>query len=294
MNKVLAFFVMLLPIFAQAQVRVAAEAPRQDKPTFKYDSTKNAMRFPDYYIGQDLFVIPADDEKIISTHYRFGKMVGESKRNTRLEGVPNTETVSGHTFHVICKQPYYLDNIEEPFCGVLLLEDKETGEMIYYKHDVFGPKLFPFIVLGYKEKFEQHNKDKKFVFKAYTLYNFDTGSPIEAHGTTWTFKEIIAIPNKMKPNFLLVDENGIQAAVEEMDGFIPKSDIDSYIRKYGKSMVETALDGSIKIGMPKELVVVAKGEPRNKNNGSHTDQWVYGKYGNDCVYFKNGKVTGWN
>ena len=59
-------------------------------------------------------------------------------------------------------------------------------------------------------------------------------------------------------------------------------------------MCDMAIEGKIKVGMPEELVRIAKGNPRRINRASYGDQWVYGEYGDDCVYIKHGKVTSWN
>ena len=287
----LAIFLALLPLITAAQVRVASAAPQNDQIKFRYDSTKNALRFAEYYIGQDLFVIPTDDAKKVSLYYRFGRKVEILRKSTILKDKPNTEEVKGHTFHVVGKQDFMLGGMNETLCGILVMVDKETGDTIYYSHDIYGDKLFPFITLGFKEKYERDNKDKKFVFRSYSLYDFETGEKIDAHKTTWTFKEIIAMPDKMEPGYYLVNDGGIATAVENMDDFIPKSYIDSYAKKYGKAMVDAALDGDVKVGMASDLVRIAKGKPEHINSASYGQQWVYK---NMYIYIKNGKVTGWN
>ncbi len=287
MKKILAILA-LLPLIASTQVRVASPHQKHDELKFQYDSTKNAMRYADYYIGQDLFVIPTEKVTL------FGRNIELWRNTTRLKDIPVVEEVSGQTFHVIGKRDYILGGIKEPFCGYLVMVNKNFGDTLYYEHGINGEKLFPFIVLGYKEKFERNNKDKEFVFHGYSLYDFDTGDKFDAHSSSWTFKEIIAMPNEKKLGYYLVNDNGRATAVTDMEDFIKKSDIDNYTKKYGKKMVNMALDGEIMIGMPKELVTIAKGEPLRIHTSNSGEQWVFGKYGNDCVYFKKGKVTGWN
>lgn len=283
------FFVImaLLPIIANSQVRVASPHQKDDGLKFHYDSTKNALRFADYYIGQDLFVIPT--EKVTN----FGRSIETWRNTTRLKDFPVVEEVSGQTYHVIDKKDYILGGVKEPFCGYLVMVNKNFGDTLYYEHGIYGEKLFPFIVLGYKEKFERNNKDKGFVFHGYTLYDFETGEEIDAHSSTWTFKEIIAMPNEKKLGYYLVNDNGRATAVTDMEDFIKKSDIDNYTRKYGKKMVNMALDGEIMIGMPDDLVRIAKGNPDKINFSSYGEQWVY-KNKHQYIYIKNGKVSGWN
>lgn len=65
--------------------------------------------------------------------------------------------------------------------------------------------------------------------------------------------------------------------------------------------IESAIiDGEIRVGMTKEDVRAAWGDPRSINRsyyegtGAET-QWCYGRgSGLQCVYFENGYVTGWN
>lgn len=287
----LAIFLALLPLITAAQVRVASAAPQNEQIKFRYDSTKNAMRFAEYYIGQDLFVIPTDDAKNVSTYYRFGRKVEMLRKSTILKDKPNTEEVKGHTFHVVGRQDFMLGGRNETLCGILVMVDKETGDTIYYSHDINGDKLFPFITLGFKDKFEKNNKDKRFVFRSYSLYDFETGEKIDAHKTTWTFKEIIAMPDKMEPGYYLVNDAGASTAVTDMSDFIKEADIKSYTKKYGKAMVDEALDGNIRKGMPTDLVKIAKGQPDKINSASYGQQWVYK---NMYIYIKDGKVSGWN
>lgn len=283
------FFVImaLLPIIANSQVRVASPHQKDDGLKFHYDSTKNALRFADYYIGQDLFVIPSD--KVLF----FGREIGNLNNSTILKGIPNAEEVNGQTFHVIGKKDYVLGGVKDGFCAYLVMVNKNNGDTLYYEHGIYGEKMFPFIVLGYKDKFERNNKDEEFVFHGYSLYDFDTGDKFDAHSSSWTFKEIIAMPNEKKLGYYLVNDNGRATAVTDMEDFIKKSDIDNYTRKYGKKMVNMALDGEIMIGMPDELVRIAKGNPDKINFSSYGEQWVY-KNKHQYIYIKDGKVSSWN
>ncbi len=287
----LAILLALLPLITVAQVRVASAAKPNNAIEYRYDSTKNVMNFVQYYIGQDLFVIPASSsyKSSYNTDNYFGKGIKVLDNGNWLDGKLSFDEVQGRTFHVTGIEEKKLRGHLTGY--FLILEDKETGEEIYFNNHTQFIGFFPFITLGFKEKYERVNKDKKFVFRSYTLHDFDTGEKIDAHKTTWTFKEIIAMPDVMKAGYYLVNDGGIATAVESMDNFIPKSDIDSYAKKYGKEMVDAALDGDVKVGMASDLVRIAKGQPEHINSASYGQQWVYK---NMYIYIKNGKVTGWN
>ena len=287
----LAILLALLPLITAAQVRVASAAKPNNAIEYRYDSTKNVMRFVQYYIGQDLFVIPASSsyKSSYNTDNYFGRGIKVLNNGNWLDGKLSFDEVQGKTFHVTGIEE---KKIRGQLTGYfIILEDKETGEEVYFENHTQFIGFFPFITLGFKEKYERVNKDKKFVFRSYSLYDFETGEKIDAHKTTWTFKEIIAMPDVMKAGYYLVNDGGKATAVESMDNFIPKSDIDSYAKKYGKAMVDAALDGDVKVGMASDLVRIAKGQPEHINSASYGQQWVYK---NMYIYIKNGKVTGWN
>lgn len=77
--------------------------------------------------------------------------------------------------------------------------------------------------------------------------------------------------------------------------FINKQYIDKLKKKYGNSIVQTALEEKIQIGMNTELVKLAWGLPKEINHSANKystyEQWVYYS---SYVYFENGKCTGWN
>ena len=287
----LAIFLALLPLITAAQVRVASAAKPNNAIEYRYDSTKNVMNFVQYYIGQDLFVIPASSsyKSSYNTDNYFGKGIKVLNNGNWLDGKLSFEEVQGRTFHVTGIEEKKLRGHLTGY--FLILEDKETGEEIYFDNLTQFIGFFPFITLGFKEKYERVNKDKKFVFRSYTLHDFDTGEKIDAHKTTWTFKEIIAMPDKMEPGYYLVNDAGASTAVTDMSDFIKEADIKSYTKKYGKAMVDEALDGNIRKGMPTDLVKIAKGQPDKINSASYGQQWVYK---NMYIYIKDGKVSGWN
>ena len=286
----LAIFLALLPLITAAQVRVAMPSQSPNAPEYRYDSTENVMNFVQYYIGQDLFVIPASSSYLTSHSIKgFGKGLKKTNTGTSFDGKVEHNELQGRTLHVTGIEQHLIRG--EHFGDYLVLEDEATGEVFYFDNPSVKVGFFPFVVLGFKEKYERENKDRKFVFRSYSLNDFVTGEKMDAHKTTWTFQEIIAMPDVMKAGYYLVNDVGIATAVESMSDFIPKSDIDSYTKKYGKAMVDAALDGDVKVGMSSDLVKIAKGNPDHINSASYGQQGVYK---NEHIYIKNGKVTGWN
>lgn len=291
MKKIVAFFVVLLPLIVTAQVRVAMPTQSKSELEYRYDSTKNVMPFVQYYVGQDLFVMPAASAYTAKHQVDnvFGRGLKTTEAGTSLDVKVPLSEVQGRTLHVTGIEPNMMRGSH--IGDYLVMEDKETGENFYFRVPSVKISFFPFVTLGFKEKFERENKDTKFVYRSYSLNDFVTGEKMDAHKTVWTFKEIIAMPDVMKAGFYLVDDAGTATAVEEMSGFIKESDIKSYVKKYGQAMVDATLDGEIKKGMPADLVRIAKGQPEHINSASYGQQWVYK---NQYIYIKDGKVTDWN
>lgn len=291
MEKVSAIIIALLPIITMAQVRVAMPTQPTSMIEYRYDSTENVMKLAQFYVGQDLFVIPAASSYKLKHNLDgyFGRGIKVVNASTWLDENVSYDDVQGRTYHVTGFEENKIRGQNNGFFFVL--EDKETGEKLFYKNLTQVIRFFPFVTIGFKEKYERNNMGKKFVFRSYTLNNFESGEKIDAHKTTWTFKEIIAMPDVMKAGFYLENDEGVAVAVENMDDFIPKSDIDSYAKKYGKAMVDEALDGKVKVGMHSDLVRIAKGKPERINSANYGQQWVYK---NGYIYIENEKVTGWN
>ena len=286
MKKALAIIMVLLPMLACAQVKVVS-TPKQKEPEFKYDSLTNVPRNYDVtgFKGQELYLPPRPDHL-----KKYGYQDIYRKADSFTGSIP-VEEIAGHTFTVT-------DVVKRDFGRYTLhLLDKET-DVTYYYHFSFLETSWCFITLGYKAKYEAANKGKKFVFLSYSCgRDINTGKRIDkSRGSIWTFQEVVADAENGKIGYTYTNDEGETMLASELyfSDFIPKSELDKYVRKYGKKMCDLALEGTIKIGMPADLVVIAKGKPRTKNQASYGEQWVYGEYGDDCVYFKNGKVTGWN
>lgn len=288
MKKTLVFIMVLLPLALCAQVRVVS-APKQEKPVEKYDSLNNLPRFQiTGMVGQELFLPPCPDHL-----KKYGYQDIYRTADSYTGSIPCDE-IAGHTFKIVSMEEYE----KLHYYYKLKLEDTQTATNYFYTYSV-TQSSWPFITLGYKAKYEALNKGKSFVALTYSLgKDYNTGQYISGptRGTVWEFQEIIANQDDGAIGYLFTNSKGQTAVVGELSigDMKPKSEIDKLRKKYGTRMCDLAIDGTIKIGMPADLVIIAKGKPRTKNQASYGEQWVYGEYGDDCVYFKNGKVTGWN
>lgn len=286
MKKVLAFIMVLLPLALCAQVRVVTP-PETEKPVIKYDSINNIPRFYiEGFLGQELYLPPRPDHL---KEYGYQDIYRTEHNHT---GSIPCDEIAGHTFKVTDIKRG--ENVT--YFYYLKLEDEETGTPYYYTYSLTQTS-WNFITLGYKAKYEATNKGKEFVaLRIIVEKDINTGKLVDKdRGSIWTFQEIVA-SEKDGMSYLFTNKDGEAVAMNTycIGDMKPKAEIDKLRKKYGPRMCDLAVQGTIKVGMPADLVKIAKGEPRTINRASYGEQWVYGEYGDDCVYFKNGKVTGWN
>ena len=288
MNNILAFIIVLLPLAVCAQVRVVSE-PETVETVELYDSTNNCPKYQiTGFVGQELFLSPQPDYL-----KKYGYQDIYRSETSHVGSIPCDE-IAGHTFKVTNVK----SNDKYRNFYNMQLKDTVTGSYYYYTYSV-DRKSWPFITLGYKEKYESANKGKNFVSLSYYLgKDFNTGEYLtgKTRGTIWTFQEIISNKDDGEIGYLYTNNKGQTIVISEhyVKDMKPKHEIDKLRKKYGKRMCDVAIEGKINVGMPEELVRIAKGNPRSINRASYGEQWVYGEYGDDCVYIKHGKVTAWN
>ena len=73
-----------------------------------------------------------------------------------------------------------------------------------------------------------------------------------------------------------------------------KKQVKKYIKKYGEKIYKKLREGYIWNGMTKEMAIISRGYPKDKNRsvgswGTH-EQWVYD---DEYLYFENGYLRSW-
>ena len=159
------------------------------------------------------------------------------------------------------------------------------------------------LIEGYVVKLSNDYLNKKYARVVNSFDNdpidFKTGKPVKLKaGEIWIVKRVIIDADSGDILAILSNSAGNELS-ERIDGWLsffddrykPKSDSDNWKRKYGEFCWRKIMKNEIYVGMPASAVKLSWGEPRNINNASYGEQWVYSdKY----VYIRNGKVTGWN
>lgn len=322
MKKV--FVLLLVIIFnvsAYCQIGVtSAVAPVKVKKTevVVFDSTKNFLG--DYkvmsYIDQTLFVLPKAKSlqkygyskfyKICEfnleryDHYNwkhYGQDADAAEYHTRYEDLAMTywhvdSIVSARDYGRDRRYLFYLSNVNKP-------ESKCA-----FSYDPIDESGFPFIVLSHYNYLKEKYIGKQFIVRRELLYDYDlsTGDSIivtYVTKTVWTAEDLNVISNENgEQNFGMILKQGNKRTFVDIDkfeekigsGIIEKNESDKLVATYGLDMVETAFHGKLKVGMSRELLILAWGKPLSIKNASYGDEYVYGP---DSVCLKNGKVTEW-
>lgn len=295
MKRIL-FLITTLVISISAFTQIPSQHSVQGSIFNTYDSLTNYLSREKIssYIGQYFYVKPKN-ERLRDGGYKDFYTHPEEERSFayKADKYGNTyyNNLAGKTFKVIDvvkgKGVLYNDFIK-------LSDGKDEFYYLYtnYEHS------FPFLVIGHIEKLKKEYARRWYYFtNAPDEYwnDFRTGLPVPLiSGSTWFCQDII-LDNKYFWDLkcVLQNERGevISNTVNRMKfNFILKDYGDVLSRRYG-SMYTSAIKGDILKGMPEELVIISRGEPKKINRSSHGEQWVYSS---NYIYFSNGKVTGWN
>ena len=286
--------IAIVSLCSLAQVRVATPASSlQKQNVVPYDSIQNRIYglLPNAKgcIGQELFIIP--NATYIKHFYVDYKDVVNSSANT--------SEISGKVFRVedaFIHQAKIGAHSDVPRTWIKLAS-KDYKDTIYF--DLSSQREPPYLILGYKKKFEQLIKGRKFVYIASSGFDFvddfNTGKELKVlAGSIWVFDEIIISTKSNNIEYLFKDNSGNFISKKELSCFITQKDYNKLVKSYGKQMCTTAINKEIVVGMPEELLKIAWGNPDSVNDTSHGETWTYKTYSKTrYVYLRNGKVKSW-
>lgn len=298
MKKVLAISLFLLfSITSFGQVKITTQAEKQvEKNNFDHSKNWQGEQYRNY-IGQSLYVVPKSELLVKYGYSNFYTTPNGETYQPISSFLPNTkhEALANKTLTV---EDVIIDGIDYMGNPNIYLKLSLDNETIYYKYDLRSEAQFPFLVMGYFDKLKNDYIDKKSVLLKCAdtkLSDYITGKEVLLiPNTIWTCSDIVLDTKYYNLMMIFTNAKG-ETICNEANRynlmFISLKEKNRLESIYGKELVLTAIKGNIKIGMHKELVKVALGEPLEINSTSYNEQWVYDER---YVYLKNGKVTGWN
>ena len=80
--------------------------------------------------------------------------------------------------------------------------------------------------------------------------------------------------------------------IDKDNRYIEKNEWDELVKKYGVNLMKCVLKGTIKVGMPVELLIMSWGYPDSIHSSSYYNEKQY-VYGYQYVYVRNGKISAW-
>ena len=312
MNKVILILcLVILSIFSFAQITTTQVAEKKEEISVKpYDGLKNFLGDDVYkYIGQDLYLKgkTKDLRKYGYSDFLLDYKKRPVERYKSNDGIHSEyEELVGKYFKVLDVHKHPKADESKYLYGktyYLELEEKNSGEIIYFKYDSQYEIFFPFIVVLFFEKTKSNVVGEQFVFSNKLLkskMNIETGDSISVNSAEiWTCIDLTI--EEKDYNLALVFKNslGEKIAIAYMYAIGKYSNGRSYTlvqsqayhQKFGEKNWLIILDNNVVIGFTEEMVRLAWGEPKKINHASYGDQWIYE---NRYLYFENGKLKSFN
>lgn len=294
--------------------KVAAKTEITDNSP--YDSTQNFLgKAVNKYVGQELYLKGKADGL---RNYGYEGFVLDYKE----DGLLNDKNVykcceSYHSKYAELVGKYFkvLEVIKHPKAAeseylygkksFLKLQEKESKDIVYYEYDSEFEHSFPFIVVGYFTKLKQTQIGKKFVVRGRnwlssgTMTEMNTGMPVSNFeaGNIWKCIDVTIEEKYYTLSLVIQNDKGEQIPLgvdnSEKDYWVFElTQAEKLKKKFGAENWQKIIDGKVKIGMTKEMCLLAWGKPKKINEtitaGKKSEQWVYS---DNYIYLTNGLVT---
>lgn len=299
MKRVGIFFsILFVSIQLFGQVTRITSVPPKKSPIapIVFDSSLNFLGKTNVgsYKGQIVYGIPR--------HVGFRK----PELNKGVDWPYNESDYSNLYFRIDSVYPCYSKN------GIInrytfeMTRNDSTRRRIQYVYDTEKETFFPFMVVSHLNWLKKQFVGKRFIIKnsRFILHNdILTGDSIAASSRIpWKVTEISLYDWGVRQEFVCVLTDGKYTTLLPVEYFeqerisakrtiFEKNEWDKLVSKYGLSVMSDVLSNKIRVGMPKQLLIMSWGNPQRINSASYGDQYVYnGQY----VYVKGGKVTSWN
>lgn len=293
MKKLYSIFIIFLFVTAG----FAQKNNKQDI-TIPYDSTAN---FPgkniQQYTGQELYLKGLEKS---SQSYGYSGFILKYKKDDDLLNdekniyKPNDnyssryEDLAGKYFQVleVIKHPKAKRNTENYGDDYYLkLQEKSSGDIMYYKYNADSEYTFPFITTGFFIKEKQLLNGKEYVISDDILKmsrNLATGKTLTfTTGQTWKCIDLTIDNTNSELSLILQNKGGIKTAIpysilknEGIKKIYTASEASTLTKKYNSNNFRRILQNKIRVGMTKEMTRLAWGEPTEIKEGK-TEQWIY-------------------
>lgn len=317
MNKtMLIAFTLALSISVFGQITTTKVAPKVEiSDPNPYDGTRNFLgEDVRKYVGQELYLKGVAESlrkygySNFVNDYTKGSLFNNSNVYKCCDSYNSKyDALTGKYFKVldVIRHPKALEN--GSLYGkkyFLKLQEKESGDTVYFEYDTPYEHSFPFIVVAFFEKQKQFVAGKEFVFSDLVLKgstDIKTGKVVTIKtGQKWKCSDLTVEEKFFSLSLVITNPVGETTTIS-YDGVFGKwrygqaytaEEADAYRSRLGSGNFDTILQGKIRLGMTMEMCRLSWGEPKSINETisalGKTAQWVYS---DNYLYFTNGILT---
>ncbi|MDR0825225.1 MAG: hypothetical protein LBN74_09035 [Prevotella sp.] len=292
------FLVLLISLFTSTSF--AQKDNKQPITIPPYDSTANFLgKNVEQYTGQELYLKGLEKS---SQSYGYTGFILKYKKDDDLLNdekniyKPNNnynsryEDLADKYFQVleVLSHPKAKKNAENYGDDYYLkLQEKSSGDILYYKYNVESEFTFPFIVTGFFIKEKQALNGREYVISDDILRmsrDLATGKALVfTTGQTWKCVDLTIDHTNGELSLLLQSKGGIKTAVpyslldngEGIKKIYTAAEASALTKKYNQNNFRRILQNKIRIGMTKEMTRLAWGEPTEISETGKTEQWIY-------------------
>lgn len=322
MKKLLpAFIFSIITLYTNAQIEVEEAKPKtaQPEPTsvaVPFDSTRNtspSAREMNSYIGKEIFFL--DDG---------GEFFSDPSANSRTKPQPqlkyyvvlDKQYVPGRNYY----DPYREDLVTIKSRYLYKINEKGTDNIVYYDPELNNPfmpeenafSVYDVIWVPYYNYLKAEYIGKKYVIThskeiVNPLTDYNTGESITyKYNDIWTIEDVKVIQSSSGKNsynlmFIMGNNTGnVTTMSPKSILLVDKKTYDEYIKQYGPTMVKSAFEGDLKVGMPQVLVRhvtkhYIKGDNPSIAKTSAGEEWTINAYSKTIFisFDTAGKVKSW-
>lgn len=197
---------------------------------------------------------------------------------------------------VFSQSKYYLKMVQD-----------ESNKAYYYQYDTNSDAFFNFILVDHFEWLKKMYVGTKIYSKGSNpfgnrdgAFDYLTGEKVDfSPGTEWIIKDVTIEEKYFSLVFIIENEKNNKLFIETRWLDYPKwillEENYKYLEDKYPEYLEAVINKKIKIGMPKDVVILSWGKPDKINKSVYgnisKEQWVYK---NQYLYFENGVVTAAN
>jgi len=248
--------------------------PKNDGKGATFDSVVNFLGTDvNKYVGQELILIeknPEDRDLGYPGFYNTPESSVENVYKSTPQYYTNYADVAGKSFTVLeaVKHSAAPGEFFENGKCFLKLKQKDSGNIVFFEYNSFNPHSFPFVVAGFFEKQKKLCTGRQLVYSDYNIKSFAAKNDVETGkvigfitGQIWKCVDVRILPGSHDVMLILQDVIGQKISMPFGVKYFSLSESDNYRKRFGEATYKRVLQGSLNLGMTKEMCKLSIGDP---------------------------------